>query len=159
MNEIQRMLAVRINLMRPLRIPLQNALGITLHMAKTQREVAGMVKAVEDGYKSWDQEIRGQGMAADQGSHDFARALLVAVPDLFIVAYQAKAFKDFKMNADEQVVFEECKALFDARVQAAELFSKTRPDWQEGTDAARYQVLSDTMALVKSGRLTRDYAT
>ena len=104
MNEIERIVQLPVRLNYSLSGTLKDMLNVALAQARLQYEVDGMVKAIGDGFQRWRNMLQGMEVDRDLAISAYVRTLAVAIPDLFVVAWERGAFRDYQLDENEQKV-------------------------------------------------------
>lgn len=119
MNELERIILLPIRLSGPLNILLKEVLNNVLAEARREYEVTGMVRAVANGYLRWSNELLGIENDIHQTLGAYVRMLAIAIPDLFVVSYDRKAFRDYQLDDSEKQALDAARAMFEAKLNLA----------------------------------------
>lgn len=124
MTEIERFIYLPIRLNYPLPGMLKDLMHRVVARAKCQHQVSGMVNEVATGFKDWENELLGMGMGREQLAHAFVRTIAIAIPDLFVVAYDRNAFGSYQLDEAERKVLDGSREDFNAKLAVAEAFAR-----------------------------------
>jgi hypothetical protein len=119
MNELERIILLPIRLSGPLSVILKEILNMVLIEARREFEVTGMVRAVADGYLRWSSQLLGVQDNIMQALGAYVRLLAIAIPDLFVVSYDRKAFRDYELDESEKKVLADAREMFEAKIALA----------------------------------------
>ncbi|WP_019938395.1 hypothetical protein [Bordetella sp. FB-8] len=119
MNELERIILLPIRLSGPLNILLKEILNNVLAEARREYEITGMVRAVANGYLRWSNELLGIENEIHQTLGAYVRMLAIAIPDLFVVSYDRKAFRDYQLDDSEKQALDAARAIFEAKLSLA----------------------------------------
>jgi hypothetical protein len=134
MNELERIILLPIRLSGPLNYLLKEILNNVLAEARREFEVTGMVRAVANGYLRWSNELLGIDDNIHQTLGAYVRMLAIAIPDLFVVSYDRKAFRDYQLDENEKKALDSAREMFDAKLNLAKAAANAM-----GTDLASLQ--------------------
>lgn len=119
MNELERIILLPIRLSGPLSAMLKEILNAVLAEARLEYEVTGMVRAVANGYLRWSNQLLGMDDNISQTLGAYVRMLAIAIPDLFVVSYDRKAFRDYQLDESEKQALDAAREIFDAKLSLA----------------------------------------
>ncbi|MGN6580445.1 MAG: hypothetical protein ACTHJ1_10750 [Bordetella sp.] len=119
MNELERIILLPIRLSGPLNILLKEILNNVLAEARREYQVTGMVRAVANGYLRWSNELLGIQDDIHQTLGAYVRMLAIAIPDLFVVSYDRKAFRDYQLDESEKQALDAARLMFEAKLGMA----------------------------------------
>lgn len=120
MNEIDRIIHLPVRLKYSLSGPLKDMLNVMLAHARLEHEVSGMIRAVASGYQRWCNFIQDVDTDIAQARSAFVRTLAIAIPDLFVVAWDQHAFEGYELDENERKVLDSCREDFNAKLAVAE---------------------------------------
>ncbi len=119
MNELERIILLPIRLSGPLSAMLKEILNTVLAEARLEFEVTGMVRAVANGYLRWSNQLMGMDDNISQTLGAYVRMLAIAIPDLFVVSYDRKAFRDYQLDESEKKALAAAREMFEAKISLA----------------------------------------
>lgn len=124
MNEIERITYLPVRLRTSLSRSLKDVINAALARARLEFEVIGMVRAVAEGFQRWNSQLQGMDDGINTAAGAYVRVLAIAIPDLFVVAFEHRAFCGYELDEAERKVYEASREIFLAKVAFAEADSR-----------------------------------
>lgn len=120
LTELERALLLPVELPYPLPDLLKDVIRGVFLRGRLQSDTAGLMAVVVNGFDQWKQGIDGLDIGRKPLQHAYVRTIAIAIPELYVVAVEQKAFGDYRLDEAEQRVLADARKDFDAKLALAQ---------------------------------------